>query len=190
MTPAVKQVNSNPLLKLKKKINSEAESQVKILDSIKQSEVLEELMLLHNQGLEVVEPSDYSGIVKGRNNIYNHMETMIKSAKNSVTINTTTEGLIRKHDSLFRAIKKAKGRGVNIVISAPTNKSNEKHKKNLESVSLVKNTKNKSRFCLIDGKEIMFMLMDDKDVHPNFDVGVWVNAPVFVSDIETLYYSK
>ena len=33
----------------------------------------------------------------------------------------------------------------------------------------------------------MFMVMDDSDVHPNYDIGVWVNTPFFANALEQLF---
>lgn len=170
--------------RVKKKIDDDAKTHLNMLDTLKESQILEELMLLHNQGVELVEPSDYSGIIKGRNNIYNHLEAMIKSAKNTVSINTTEKGLIRKHEALYKVIEKANKRGVKVNIKAPMTKNNTEYSEILSKVSKVNPTSSSSRFCVVDGKEILFMLMDDEAVHPNFEVGIWVNAPLFAGDIE------
>lgn len=176
--------------RVKKKIDDEAKQNVGILDSIKDSEILTELTLLHKQGIDLVEPSDYSGIIKGRNNIYNHLESMIKLAQKSVVLHTTEEGLIRKHDSLLKCLEKASKKGVDIHIKAPLTKVNNKEENSLKKFSKVTTTQNNSRFCIIDGKEMLFMLMGDKDIHPEFEVGVWVNAPLFANDVETSIFSK
>ena len=48
-----------------------------------------------------------TGSVKGRDNIHNHLETMIKNAKKSVTIATTSKGLVRKYTALKNVLSKA-----------------------------------------------------------------------------------
>ena len=90
------------LERVKKKVIDEADYKTKVLDSLKDSEILGELTLLHTQGVELVEPTDLSGALKGRTNLYNHIEFMIKSAEESVDIMTTSEGLIRKGEALLR----------------------------------------------------------------------------------------
>ena len=45
----------------------------------------------------------------------------------------------------------------------------------------------KARFVLTDRKEVLFMLMDDTDVHPTYDVGVWLNTPYFSSALAELF---
>ena len=44
-----------------------------------------------------------------------------------------------------------------------------------------------ARFCVVDGKELVFMVLDDKEVHPTYDVGIWVNTPFFASAIDGLF---
>ncbi len=51
----------------------------------------------------------------------------------------------------------------------------------------MRHTDSRSRFILVDRKEILFMVVDDKDVHPTYDVGIWVNTPFFASALEDLF---
>jgi len=51
----------------------------------------------------------------------------------------------------------------------------------------VRHTDSKARFCIIDGKEVIFMIMDDKEVHPTYDVGIWVNTPFFAQALDSLF---
>ena len=41
--------------------------------------------------------------------------------------------------------------------------------------------------CIVDGKELIFMIMDDQEVHPTYDVGIWVNTPFFASALEGMF---
>jgi sugar-specific transcriptional regulator TrmB len=179
------------LERVKKKVVVEADSQTKILDSLKGSEILKELTLLHSQGVELVEPTDLSGALKGRSNLYNHLESMIKSAEQTVDIMTTAEGLVRKADSLKSILQKAKERKVKVRIAAPMTKETEKVVKDLKNLAEIRNVSNvKSRFCIVDGKQIMFMLLDDAEVHPTYDSGVWVSTPFFASALRQMFESE
>jgi sugar-specific transcriptional regulator TrmB len=179
------------LERVKKKVVDEADKHTQILDSLKGSEVLKELTLLHSQGVELVEPTDLSGALKGRSNLYNHLESMLKSAEHTVDIMTTSEGLLRKAETLKSALQKAKERKVKVRIAAPINKETEKVLKELKNLAEVKNVSNvKSRFCIVDGKQIMFMLLDDTEVHPTYDSGVWVNTPFFASALKQMFETE
>ena len=175
------------LERVKKNIKKSSDEKVKRLVDLKNTDVIEELNSLHTQGIELVEPSDLSGSLKGRHNLYNHLELVIRGAEKSVTIMTTEQGLIRKIDSLKPVFDQIKKRGVKIRILAPLTKENKKAVSDLKGVADIKNTKTKARFIIVDGKEIVFMIMDDKEVHPNYDVGIWINTPFFASAVEELF---
>ena len=173
--------------RVKKHMKSEADRKIKRLDDIRTTEIIDELKTLHSQGVEMVEPSDLSGSIKGRHNLYNHLDLMIKNAEKSVTIATTSQGLLRKIEGLKPTMEKAKKRGVSIRIAAPVTKEAKDALKDVAQIADVRHTDMNARFCVIDGKEIMFMVLDDKDVHPTYDVGIWVNTPFFASALENMF---
>ncbi|MBI5398963.1 TrmB family transcriptional regulator [Candidatus Woesearchaeota archaeon] len=177
------------LERVKKKVGEDADRQTKILESLHGSEILSELTLLHNQGVEMVDPTDLSGAVKGRNNVYNHIESMIKNAESRVDIMTTSQGLAREVEALKGALQKAKDRKVKVRFAVPlATKETEKALKDLRGLAEVRHTNNlKARFCLVDKKHMTFMLLDDADVHPTYDVGVWVNTPFFATALAQMF---
>ena len=182
---------SEVLERVKKKVIIEANNKTKSLDTLQGSEILKELNLLHSQGVELVDPTDLSGALKGRSNLYNHIESMIKSAEHSVDMMTTSEGLIRKADTLKSLMQKAKDRNVRIRIAAPITKETEKSIKEFKNIAEVRNISEiKARFCIIDGKQITFMLLDDSEVHPTYDSGVWVNTPFFSSALKQMFETE
>ena len=176
--------------RVKKKINQEALSKLKILNEVKSANILDELNLLYKQGIKSVTPFDLSGVIRGRNNLYNHMESMIKKAKKSIYISTTDQGLVRKLNSFKTHLKKAKDNKITIKIAAPITKQNLTIIKKINPSAQIKNINNNTRFCIIDGKEVLIMLSDDKDVHPTYDSGVWINAPNFATHLEEMFNSR
>ena len=173
--------------RVKKNMRQDSDEKIKRLEKLKGTEVLNELNSLHTQGIELIEPADLSGSLRGRHNLYNHLELMIRNAENSVTLMTTSQGLMRKVEGLKPTFEKLKKRGVKIRIAAPITKESASAVKDISSVAEVKHTNSKARFCIIDGKEIVFMILDDKEVHPTYDVGIWVNTPFFAKALEGLF---
>jgi len=51
----------------------------------------------------------------------------------------------------------------------------------------VRHSPSKARFCVVDGKEIIFMVIDDSEVHPTYDIGIWVNTPFFANAMSELF---
>lgn len=174
--------------RVKKNVRNHANEQVERLEKLKKTDVLIELNNLHSQGIELVEPTDLSGSLRGRHNLYNHMELTIRGAEETVTIMTTTQGLIRKVDALKPVFEEIIKRGVKIRIAAPLTKDTDDAVKDLKDVAEIRDCgKSKARFCLVDSKEIIFMVMDDMDVHPTYDIGIWINTPFFTSALEELF---
>ena len=175
------------LERVKKNVNDYAKEQIKKLEDLKKTEVVDELNTLHTQGIELVEPADLSGSLKGRHNLYNHLELTIRNAEESVSIMTTTQGFMRKIEGFKPTFEKLKKRGVKIRIAAPLTKETAAAVKDISGVSEVRNTDDKARFVIVDGKEVIFMIMDDNTVHPTYDVGIWVNSPFFSGALEKLF---
>ncbi|MDP7457522.1 MAG: helix-turn-helix domain-containing protein [Candidatus Woesearchaeota archaeon] len=178
---------SEVLERVKKNMRQEAEDKVKRLDELKGTDVLQELNTLHTQGVELVEPADLSGSLRGRHNLYNHLELTIRNAEQSVIIMTTSQGFMRKIEGLKPVFEKLKKRGVDIKIAAPITKDVMSAVKDIEGVADVRNTEAKARFCVVDGKELIFMVLDDNEVHPTYDLGIWVNTPFFATALKSLF---
>lgn len=168
--------------RVKKNLVVEAKERSKRLDQLKNDDVLKELTTLFSQGIKFVEPAELSGALRGRHNIYSHLDMMIKNAQKSVTIVTSADGLNRKIESLRDAIEKAKKKGVKIKIAAPITQKNLKIAKELSGIAEIRHARDmKARFCISDNKEVLFMVLDDEEVHPSYDVGIWLNTPFFAN---------
>jgi sugar-specific transcriptional regulator TrmB len=174
--------------RVKKNLMRSAQERSKRLEKLKGDDVLDELSTLFTQGVKFVEPTDLSGSLKGRQNLYNHLDMMIRDAESTITIVTTAEGLNRKLEALLPSLQKVKKRGVKVRIAAPIDKNNLKIAKDFKKVGEIKNLQRmKARFVIIDSKQIMFMLLDDEKFHPNYDLGVWINTEFFAQALESLF---
>jgi len=174
--------------RVKKNLMVEAKERTKRLETLKGDEVLEELTGLFTKGIKFVEPSDLSGSLKGRQNLYNHLDMMVRDAEKAITMVTTGEGLNRKLEALLPSLEKVKKRGVVIRIAAPIDNNNIEVARELSKVAEVRKLdKIKARFTIIDGNQLMFMLLDDEKFHPNYDVGVWINTEFFAQALEQMF---
>ncbi len=173
--------------RVKKNMQKDADDRVKKLDELKDTELLNELNSLHSQGVELVEPTDLSGSLRGRHNLYNHLELTIRNAEDSVVIMTTTKGLMRKIEGLKTTFEKIKKRGVKIRIAAPITQEAKETVEDIGEVAEIRHTDSKARFTVVDGKEIIFMVTDDSEIHPTYDIGIWVNTPFFANAMSELF---
>mgnify|MGYP001618999423 CR=1 FL=1 len=174
--------------RVKKNLMKHAQERSSRLESLKGDDVLEELTALFTQGVKFVEPTDLSGSLRGRQNMYNHLDMMVRDAEKTITVVTTKEGLSRKLEALMPSFEKCKKRGVKIRIAAPIDKDNIKIAKELSKVAEVRNLQGmKARFVIIDSNQIMFMLLDDEKFHPNYDIGIWINTEFFAKALEQMF---
>lgn len=174
--------------RVKRNLVTEANEKSKRLENLKGEEVLQELNGLYTTGVKFVEPHELSGSLKGRSNIYNHLDMLMRSAEKSVIIMTSEDGLNTKFESLKGSLEKLKRKGVKIRVAAPITDKNIKVAKELSKFAEVRSVKDiKSRFAIADGKELLFMVLNDEEVHPSYDVGIWVNTPFFSRTLEQMF---
>jgi len=172
----------------KKNLFVEAKRKSNRLDEIKSTDVMKKLSDLYSKGIKYIEPSDVSAAVRGRHNIHNHLNMMLGSANKTAVIVTTEKGLIRKADALRPTLEKLKKKGVKVRIAAPITPDNYKVARDISKFADVRDLKNiKARFSIVDGKEVMTMLMDDNEVHPNYDIGVWSKTNFFAKALEQIF---
>ncbi len=175
--------------RVKKDLKKRAEERVQSIEDVSKTNLFGELNLLYKNGVNHIDPMTISGAIRGRNNVYSHMEGMIRNAKKSVVIATSGKGLMRKGDNFGNLLKKLSDKGVKVKIAAPVNKENMKLVKQLNFAD-VRNVKTNARFVLVDDKELLFMINDDEKVHESYDIGIWVNSPFFVNALSNLFESS
>lgn len=174
--------------RVKKNLLVNAKEKSKRLEKLKSDDVLKELTSLFSDGIKYIEPTDLSGALKNRQNIYNHLDMLVREAQSTITLVTTADGLNRKLEILFPSLEKAKKRGVRIRIAAPITPENKHIAKEFAKVGEVRDVADlRARFMLIDGEQLMFMLLDDNEVHPTYDVGIWLNTEFFAQALENLF---
>ena len=174
--------------RVKKNLVVDAREKSVRLEKLKGDDVLIELNSLFTDGVKFIEPTDLSGALRGRQNLYNHLDMLVREAEESITLVTTADGLSRKLEVLLGSFEKAKKRGVKIRVAAPITQGNMKIAKELSKFAEVRDVGSmKARFCIIDSEQILFMLLNDETVHPNYDVGVWINTEFFAQALEQLF---
>jgi len=171
-----------------RRLTETTEEKIKRLNSLKDSDITKELTLLYKQGIEPLQPTDFCSSIRGRHNIYDHLISLIKGAKNQISIVTTEDGLNRKVRVLKPLLEKAKLKGVKIKIAAPLTEKNKEAAKKLEGLVELKPLKDiKARFVIVDNEHIMFMFDDDEKTHAAYDMGLWAQSPFFAAAMQEMF---
>jgi HTH-type transcriptional regulator, sugar sensing transcriptional regulator len=174
--------------RVKKNLVVDAQEKSKRLERLKGEEVLGELTSLFTDGIKYIESTDLSGALKGRQNVYNHLDMLVREAQKSIILITTSDGLGRKLEVLLPSLEKAKKRGVEIKIVAKITPDNKQVAKDFSRVAEVRDCEDlKARFMIVDGEQLMFMLLNDNEVHPTYDIGVWLNTEFFAKALSQLF---
>ncbi|MBS3105654.1 hypothetical protein J4234_05330 [Candidatus Woesearchaeota archaeon] len=177
---------SEALENTKKNTQETASEEIKKLNNLKNTSLINKLTGMHTKGEIPTDLCDLSGSLKGRNNLYNHIEYIVGKAEKRVLISATEKeikGIIQQFTPLF---KKLKNRKINIKIATQINSQTKEFIDDIRQFAEVRNTDNKARFCIVDGKEIVIMLLDDSEIHPVYDVGIWANTHL-AKDLEQIY---
>ena len=173
--------------RVKQKIQSDATIKVKELVNLKNNGLINELVLLHKQGTDLIGSTEMTGSLRGKSNIYNHLEDMLRNASKSVLISTTQNEFVEMSSRLRNVFEKLKSKNVKVKILTQVNDVTKKYVNELKNFAGIKHTDNKSRFCIVDGKEMVFMVLDETQIRPSYDVAIWVNSPL-AKDFERKYF--
>lgn len=186
----IKYIAVNPdevLERVKKKIIEDGKRHAEALENLKETNVLDELKLIHKNGISKVDPSEISGSIKGRTQVYNQIETMIKNCQKYIDIITTEEGMSRKLDYLRKPLRKALERGIRIRIISTSIPKNFKVPDWGEKLEIRQNKDVDARATIVDEKHVIMFLTDDKNIHPSYDSCVWLNTDFFAKSIQEFY---
>jgi HTH-type transcriptional regulator, sugar sensing transcriptional regulator len=168
---------NDALDRAKEKIVRDSDVSIKRIDRLKKSAIVKELERVHKKGVELVEPGEMSGSLRGKHMIHQQMGSVFKNAKKNISIVTTHRGLSDLHSKHGENLRRASKRGVKIRIAAPKSKEHVAAISEIKKFADVRHlAKPSGRFCLVDGKHAVLSLTDDKNIHPTQDLGFWTQS--------------
>lgn len=112
---------------------------------------------------------------------------MIKNTPKSVLISTTQikfAGVVLRLKPVFESLK---SKNIKIKIITQAVNTSKKYINEIKNFAEVKHPDSKSRFVIVDGKEMVFMVMDKTKIHPSYDVVFWVNLSL-AKELEIIYF--
>lgn len=167
---------------IKKQHQRDLQEKLQKLDSFQDSEAVEELENLYDQGLELVEPEEMSGSLQGSRQINQHMGTMFQEADSSIKIATSEKGLKDLHDNHADLLGEARDNDVNVKILAPITDENRNECESLNQVAEVRHLEESDefdvpngRFAIIDN-DALTMSMTHDEVHDTQDTAFWTKS--------------
>jgi sugar-specific transcriptional regulator TrmB len=152
------------------------------MDKMTKSPVMNELEGIYKEGLNMIQPFDIAGTLKGRASINQQIKSLFKKASQYINVITTEDGLKDLHSNHFKSLKKASKSGVRLRVLAP--KTNSSHASAFSEIGEIKGVeKPMGRLFTVDGEHFMLALTDDKSVHQSQDVAFWAGSGHVAKDV-------
>jgi len=173
---------------MKSQHQRDLEEKLNKLESFKESDAVAELEDLYDQGLELVEPEEMSGSLKGKHQVDQHMGTMFGEAEESIKLVTSEKGLKDLHENHADIMDEAKDAGVNVQVLAPVTDENKEAFEALSQHADIKHLENQEefdapegRFAIVD-KDALTMSMTHDEVHDTQDTAFWTKSDHMAKD--------
>ena len=168
---------------IKEEHKRELEDKLDDLENFKDSEAVDELESLYDQGVELVDPAEMSGSLKGSHQVNQHMGTMMKDAEESIKIMTSEQGVQDLVDNHADTLQEAKEQGISVKVLAPATEENEEAFSQLSQFAEVRHLGGleekldeieapEGEFSIIDN-ESLTMSMTHDEVHETQDTAFW-----------------
>ena len=173
---------SEAIERVKETLTRKHETMIGRIDRLRNSNILERLEQVYQEGFNHLKPSEMTGTIKGTHIIDHQIRSVFKEARDNIKIVTTEQGLVDLYSKHFRSLKKANRNGVRLSILAPL--TNIEVVKSLSEIAELKNTeKNLGRFYLVDGRYVLMALTDGVKTHESQDMMFWADSPHAVESI-------
>jgi len=159
----------------KDNLKTRHDEMIERIDSLKSSPVMSELENIYKEGMNLVQPFEMTGTLKGRHSINQHLGSLFKKASKEIRIITTESGLNELYSNHYNSLKRISKRGVKLKILAPL--GDTVPVKAFSEIAEVRNIKKPlNRVYTIDDKHVIFALTDDRKVHQTQDVAFWAQS--------------
>lgn len=169
--------------RIRNDLMDDAKERVELISNLKDSEDYKQLELLYKRGIIPIKVEELSGSLKGKRNIKAHLKGIISQANKSVILVSDAYSMKNKEKTIKSALDALKKKDIDVKIAINGN-DNEIKSISKELKIDVKSTDLNSRFCVIDGKNVFFMMTKSEDEN---DTGIWINNEFFAGTLSNMF---
>lgn len=174
--------------RVKKRIQDRSAEFIETLDKLKSADTMKQLKNLFEHGIELIDPTELSAAIKGRHNLHDHVETMMRDAKEEIVIYANTTELERLAVYHLTTLKEVAKKGVKIRIITTVTPESAENAKILADIAEIRHSPDvHAKFYLIDSNEVLFHMIPEDQIHPTYDTAIWVQAPLFATALGDLF---
>jgi len=177
------------LERTKQNMRKKYDEMVERIDKLKDSPITAELEKIFKDGLNLVQPTEMTGTLKGKYIIDRQLRSAFKDATSTIEIITTEQGLSDLYSKHFRILKKANRAGVKLRIVAPFGE--DSLTKAFSQIGEIRKlSKPKGRLAIIDSTNLLMAMTDDKDVHETQDIALWATSEHAIKTMAQPYFNN
>lgn len=162
--------------RLKQRIRQETEARARMLEEFRSTALFDELSELHESGIAAVDPNEITGIIKGRKPIFQKVGELLSGARERVVLMLSAQEIAKHRRTIVGAIEKNPNAPEILILT------DDPAKVSLEAAT-IKRGRVDARAVVVDGTDVVFMLMDSADIHPSYDTAIWVKSPFFAATL-------
>ncbi len=175
------------LERVKKKLEEKYKQMVDRIEELKSSPLMKELKEIYQKGMKSISPEEITGALKGKELVFQRLESMFKIASKNINIVTTPEGLKDLVTHHLESLKKAKERGVEIKIIVPSSEDIKEEMKFLTGIAEVRSVNEreipiKGNFTIVDNKEVVMGLVNPKEEKVE-EIALWTKSQHAASNV-------
>lgn len=159
------------------------------METMKISPVITELETIYKNGMNLIQPFEMTGTLKGRHSINQHLGSLFKKATKEIKIITTESGLNELYSHHFNSLRRMSKKGIKLKILAPMGE-NAPVKAFAEIAEMKNVVKPLNRVFTVDDKHVIFALTDDKKVHQTQDVAFWAQSQHAVKSLAEPFFNN
>ncbi len=168
--------------KIRKRYEKEFEEKIENISKLER-EIIDKLESIQQR--QPFDLNDITGVLRGKINIYYHMERLLESAESRILKVLTTREISRISKYHTRALKDAYKRGVETKIAVPITPEIYPYIRDLSKYSEIRHIDFDARFLVVDGREVVLMTAPDTETHR--DMGLWVRSSYLARTFEKIF---
>jgi len=175
------------LERVKKRMEEKFKETISRIEELKASPIMKELKEIYQKGIKSISPEEIIGTLKGRELVFQRLESMFKIASKNISILVTPEVLKDLVSNHFNVLKKAKEKGVEIKIVVPSTNEIKDEIKIINEIAEVRSINEKEipikgNFAIVDNKEVMMGLVDPKEEKAE-EIAFWTKSQHAASNV-------
>ncbi|MBW6442517.1 hypothetical protein K0A97_01895 [Patescibacteria group bacterium] len=175
------------LEKLKNNLRKSIEEKITNLSGLKETNEFLKLEEIYKKGISPIKAGELSAVLKGKSNISNYLNEILKSATNEVIICTNAEDVRAKLRLFKQTLDILFKRKIKVKIALSGEDKTIKRISEVFNNIPIKKIDIDAKFFIIDRREILFYVLKESNELNQEDIVIWINSEFFSQAFASLF---